>query len=84
MKNKINYILKVFKAKTMKRYESANRRRFLYYTRLINWKNGISKVYLKVIYGKDKDAYGKMIVFQNEGTYTNKKDFELALKAFLE
>lgn len=84
MKNKRNHILKVFKAKSMKRYESANSRRFLYYTRLINWNKGILKVYLKVIYGKDKDANNKMTLFYNDGTYTNKKDFELALKAFME
>lgn len=80
---KTNCILRVKYAKGVKRQESANKRRFLRYTRLINWEKAKS-AYLGVVYGKDKDYRGKMITFYNDGDYTNKKDFELALKAFLE
>ncbi len=43
-----------------------------------------SRAFLKVSYGKHEDTFGKMVMFTNEGTYTNKKDLKQALSAFLE
>ena len=42
------------------------------------------KVHLKVEYGKKKDVFGKLVMFENSGTYDNKKEARLALRAFLE
>jgi len=82
MKNR-NCILKVKYGKVVKRYESANKRRFLYYTRLINWEK-CPVVTLRVVYGKIKDNFGHIVTADNTGDYENKKDFLLALNAFLE
>jgi len=79
-----NAILKVFGGKEVKRYESANKRRFFNHTRRINWKIGQIKVYLKVIYGKDKDHKGRIQTFYNDGFYTDKAEFTKALNAFFE
>ncbi len=39
---------------------------------------------LKVIYGKYKDVFGKMVIFNNEGEYKTKKDLKYAFKCFTE
>ncbi len=67
-----------------KRYESSHIRRFLNHVRTIKWQVGHPKVYLRVSYGMQKDNFGKNRTFYNDGDYDNKKDFDLALKAFLE
>jgi hypothetical protein len=81
----MNYILRIYKkGKMCRRLETANKRRFFNQTGTIPWQNRCLKVYLKVIYGKFIDNFGKKTLFMNEGDYTNKKDFMLALKAFTE
>lgn len=89
MKNKIkekphikSYVLTVFKGEVVQRHDTSRWRRFLYQTRMIPWQKGQIKAYLKVNY--KEDFFGKKIMFSNSGTYDNKKDFDLALKAFLE
>lgn len=43
-----------------------------------------SRCVIRVSYGKQKDVYGKMVEFTNEGEYDNKHDAIQAFKAFLE
>ena len=64
----------------VKRYRKGTFRRFLYSCRHGSWE----KYYLWVGYGKQKDVYGKMTEFYNDGEYTNRKDAEQALRAFCE
>ena len=78
------YALRIKTPKGVKRRTTKSRRRFLYYTRLIPWQIKDLKVYLKVSDGLQKDHRGKMVEFYNDGDYINKKDFDLALNAFLE
>lgn len=66
------------------RVETRSKRRFLNCTRLINWKNALVDVSLKVIYGTGKDHREKSVTFINEGRYKNKHDFTQSLNAFLE
>lgn len=80
MRNKIetkrNFTLRVRNQdKEVSYIKTHSIRRFLPKTRLINWENKTLDVYLRVSYGKG---------FFNSGTYNNKKDFEMALAAFLE
>lgn len=65
------------------RYESKSMRRFLRHVRTIKWKE-TTLATLRVSYGTGKDVFGKEVTFNNEGEYTNKKDFEQALTAFME
>lgn len=66
-----------------KRYTTRSRRRFLNHTRTIKWEKSPS-VYLRVKYGLREDVNGELTMFNNEGTYNNKEDFEGSLKAFME
>jgi len=71
-----NYTLKISHGQKVERYRTKSLRRFLRHIRTIKWEDStFQKVYLKVYYGKKQD---------NDGIYINKKDFELALNAFLE
>ena len=78
---KRNYTLKINGASIIKTHSII---RFLRKTRLIKWGNKPVEVFVRVYDGRYKDVFGKMIDFFNEGTYANKKDFDLALTAFLE
>lgn len=42
------------------------------------------KCLIKVMYGKKKDVFGKILEFTNEGEYDNKHDALLAFDAFIE
>jgi hypothetical protein len=79
----MTFILHVKYPKEIRKYDTANKRRFLYYTRLIKW-NLTPSVTLRVTYGHQLDHRGKRVLFQNEGIYNNKHDFNLALEAFTE
>ena len=69
-----NYTLKVFKDdREVQRVETHNLSLFTRKSRLINWLESNLEVYLRVSEGSF-----------NDGTYQNKKDFEIALKAFME
>lgn len=46
--------------------------------------NAVKKYWLKVIYGKALDNYGKMETFDNEGEYTTREDLLRTLKIFTE
>ena len=81
---KRTYILHIKTPRGVKRYDSANKRRFFHHTRLINWEIGSIQVYLKVSDGKREDHRGKMVEFFNDGDYSNKHDFNKALVAFCE
>ena len=71
-----NYMVKLYKNNQLKnRYETLSIRRFLNKIRSVNWENSTFKVYLRISYG-----YG----IYNSGTYSEKKKFTKALKAFLE
>lgn len=65
------------------RYESGSLRRFLNHVRTIKWEKPMS-VYVRVSYGMDYDNYGQHRTFFNDGYYTDKQEFEKAVKAFLE
>ncbi len=79
-----NYTLKIFHGQKVERYRTKSLRRFLRHARTIKWEDKPTKVYLKVSYEKFPDHRGKLTTFFNDGIYTNEKDFNLALKAFLE
>lgn len=83
--SRLGLLLKVFKnGKMVERYHSKSKRRFYNHVRTINWEDGGIKVYLRVSYGKHFSNPGKLESFWNDGVYDNKKDFNLALKAFCE
>lgn len=72
------------KGRLISKTRTGRKRLFLKKVRLINWKDGGIKVYLKVDYGKYIDNFGKYTGFWNDGDYDNKDYFWLALNAFLE
>lgn len=79
-----NYTLKIFSGQKVDRVETKSIVRFLRRVRLIKWQDSTIKVYLRISYGNMIDVWGKRVTAYNNGTYTNKKDFDLALNAFLE
>jgi hypothetical protein len=79
-KEKRNYTIIV----NGKRYESSHIRRFLNHVRTIKWEIGHPRVYLRVSYGMKENHQGKRKTFYNDGSYTEKHEFNQALKAFLE
>lgn len=81
----MNFTLKIYKnSREVQRVQTCSRRRFLKKTRTINWQDSPLKVYLRINYGKHKDNYGKTINFWNDGEYSNRADFDMALQAFME
>ena len=64
----------------VKRYRSGTKRRFMFHLT----HDKFSKAIVRVEYGKEKDNFGKMVMFFNEGEYTNKHDALQALRAFCE
>jgi hypothetical protein len=58
-------------------------RTFLNFCKKIQWDKS-PEVGLRVQYGRELDQLGEMVMFQNEGNYTDKKMFQTALAAFLE
>jgi hypothetical protein len=81
----MKFTIKIYKNnKLISKTRTGKKRLFLKKVRLINWKDGGIKVYLKVDYGKRLDNFGKYTSFWNDGDYDNKDDFWLALNAFLE
>lgn len=81
----MKYLIKVYKKGKMAQMSRTKKiRKFLKNARLINFKNNEIKAYLKVDYGRYLDVYGKMINFDNEGTYDNKEDFLWAVDTFTE
>jgi len=79
-----NYTVKVITSKGNSRLSTKSIRRFLTYIRTINWDRNLKKVYLKVYYGKQKDVFGKLSQFHNEGWYTKENEFWQAFTAFNE
>jgi hypothetical protein len=75
---KNNYVIKINSV----RYETSYKSRFLNHIRTINWRKSKIKIHLRVSYPELKKEYG--VTPFNSGTYTSKKDFELALAAFIE
>lgn len=84
MKHTKRFILHVKTFKEVVRHDTSKIRRFLRYTRLINWQNKNLQVYLKVTYGKQRDHRNKLVQFYNDGDYESRDDFTRALRAFLE
>jgi len=84
-KNKFNFTFRVIKdSKTIDKCQTHSKRRFYNRIRLINWRKGVDKVYLRVSYGKDIDNFGKLTNFYNDGEYKTKRDLLFALSAFAE
>ena len=82
---KINYSLKLNKnGQNGQLVRTHSKRRFLNYLRSINWQKGQIKAYIKVNYGKEKDVFGKLTTFYNDGTYENEHDLQKAFIAFTE
>lgn len=82
--SKRNYTIKiVYPNGKVYRHEKRSRRAFLNKVATINWEKH-PLVYLRVSYGMDTDAFGIKQTFYNDGDYDNKKDFSLALQAFIE
>lgn len=76
-----NYTLKVLRnGKEIQRVRTHRKKRFVRILRMINWQHGNIKAYIKVSYGKKKDAYGKLSEFYNDGWYKTKEDL---LKVFI-
>lgn len=72
----MNYTLKVtHNNKKVVHLVTTKKKRFLCQTGTINWRKRNLEVYIKVYYNKGE---------WNEGIYTTRKEFDLALKAFLE
>ena len=44
----------------------------------------VKKYYVKVVYGRTKDVFGKMTTFDNSGEYQTKEELFYALSAFTE
>jgi hypothetical protein len=59
-------------------------RRFTNNLRTINWQNKNILIYLRVSYGKQKDCFGKIVNFYNDGNYETEDDLWLAFNAFKE
>jgi len=84
-KNKFNFTFRVIKdSKTIDKCQTHSKRRFYNRIRLINWRKGVDKVYLRVSYGKGIDNFGKVTNFYNDGEYKTKRDLLFALSAFAE
>lgn len=84
-KNKPNFTFRVIKnGKTTVTCQTHSKRRFYNRIRTINWRNRPLKVYLRIYYGKYLSNLGKIEPFWNDGYYESKKDFMLALNAFME
>ena len=66
----MNFLIKVNNNK----YETKYLRRFLNHVKTIDWKRN-PEIYLRVSYGDG---------WFNEGDYTDKKEFKLAMEAFIE
>lgn len=77
---KITAIFYDKKGKKVRRVLADNAQRISQISRLTRW----AKAYLRVAYGKARDVWGKMVLFDNVGFYNNKKDFGVALRAFCE
>ena len=81
-----SYILRVYKnSQLINRYDTKKKKRFLYYTRLIQEKFIKFKdlsVTIRVNYGMGMNALGQKTLFHNVGTYTNWPDLKWAVKAF--
>lgn len=86
MKNHtMNFTLKVKEnGKTVQRVQTHSLRRFYRHLRTINWEKRPLSVYLKVSYGKQKDVWGKMVTFYNDGNYKTKQELLQAFEAFVE
>jgi hypothetical protein len=86
--SKQSFSYKIIKdGKTVSKCLTHSRRSFSQKIRTINWKEIKEKgelVYLRVNYGKLLDNFGKYSEFHNDGVYTDKESFYLALNAFLE
>lgn len=61
-------------------YRKVSLRRFCYFCSLGSY----ARFYVRVDYGKDRDAYGKNVMFYNDGEYDDPKEAIQALRAFLE
>lgn len=81
----MNFTLKIIKEnRTIQRVQTHSIRRFLNNLRAINWQNGPLKGYLRVSYGRQKNCFGRMVNFYNDGWYDNDKDLWLSFNTFKE
>lgn len=81
----MNFTFKVKKNRsTIQVVRTHSIRRFINNLRTINWKDGGTKVYLRVNYGKKVDVFGKLSTFYNDGWYENQEDLRSAFNAFKE
>ena len=84
-KDRLNSTFRMIKdGKTIRRYETHSKRRFYNRIRSINWQDKGISVYLRVYYGKEKDAFGEITSFYNDGVYKTKKGLWQAFRAFTE
>ncbi len=85
MKSKLNYTFRVIKdGKTIDRCQTHSKRRFYNRIRTINWQDRLSKVYLRVNYGKAICNQGCRCSFYNDGEYQTNQDLMVALDGFTE
>ena len=84
-KKRLNLTFRVYKnGKEVNRCQTHSKRHFYNRIGTINWQNKPLEVYLRVYYRKALSNYNRIEPFWNEGVYNNRKDFFLALRAFLE
>lgn len=81
----MTFTIKIYQnSKIIKKVLTHKRNRFWRITRTINWENSMFTVYVAINYEKFLDNHGKYTMFYNDGEYTNREDFLLAINAFLE
>jgi hypothetical protein len=82
-KNQLNFTFRVVKnGRVVDRCQTHSKRRFYNRIGTLKWQNKPSFVYLRVSYGKNIDAFGKMVNFYNDGEYDNKNDLLSVLDIF--
>jgi len=63
-----NFTFRVVKnGEVISRCQTSKKRRFINHLRTINWKNKPLKVYLRVYCGRQKDVWGNLSGFYNDG-----------------
>lgn len=63
-----------------KKYFAGTSRRFI--SRI--QREDFALCYVHVVYGKDRDNFGKIRMFHNDGEYDNKQEAATILRAFIE
>lgn len=69
---------------TIHRSWTIKKRRIIKSLRGIKWQHGGITATLRIRYGTARDCYGELVVFANEGTYSDDESMWKAFEAFTE